>query len=141
MPYLVFLPKFLAIREVTATTLAAQLFVLPWVLYKIGEFSIVAPLVNILITPLVPVAMLFSFLTGVIAFIGPILAYPLAFPAYGLLAYIVMVVEFFASFSWSAVTVSSTPIILVFGVYVFYLGVIIKKLSTVPLSLPKSSML
>ncbi len=48
------------IREPVALTLAAQLTTLPVILVNFERLSLVAPIANVLVVPLVPVAMLFS---------------------------------------------------------------------------------
>ncbi|MCH8329246.1 MAG: ComEC/Rec2 family competence protein [Nanoarchaeota archaeon] len=46
--YVRFLPKFWDIRGIFAATIATQLFVLPFILYKMGTLSLVSPFVNLL---------------------------------------------------------------------------------------------
>ncbi len=53
------LPLFL--EENLSVTLAAQVFTTPFILYKFGKFSLIAPIANILFLPFVPVIMFFSF--------------------------------------------------------------------------------
>ena len=98
-------------REIFATTLAAQFFVLPILLYQTGNFSLVAIPANLLVLPVVPFTMLVSFIAGLMGSILPIVAPISALPAYALLSYIVFVAEALASlpfahmvipaFSWS----------------------------------------
>jgi competence protein ComEC len=52
------------VREPVALTLAAQLTTLPVILVNFERLSLVAPIANVLIVPLVPVAMLFSALAS-----------------------------------------------------------------------------
>ena len=54
------------IREVLATTIATQLFVLPHLMWFSGSMSLIAPLSNILVLLVVPYTMALGFLTGVI---------------------------------------------------------------------------
>jgi competence protein ComEC len=49
-----------AMREALGATLAAQVLTLPLMLYHFGNLSLIAPLANILIVPVVPFAMLLS---------------------------------------------------------------------------------
>ncbi len=50
-------------RELLAATLAAQLGVMPLLLSLFGEISLIAPLANLMVAPMVPIAMLLAFLT------------------------------------------------------------------------------
>ncbi len=57
-PYLRRLPKFLGIQESFCLTLSAQMLASPWILYLFGQFSLIAPVSNLLAPPAVPAAML-----------------------------------------------------------------------------------
>ena len=52
-----------------------------------GELSIVALPVNILILAFIPLTMLFGFLAGVIGWLSTTIALPFAYIAHGLLSY------------------------------------------------------
>ncbi len=60
-------------REALGATLAAQVLTLPLMLYHFGNLSLIAPLANILIVPVVPFAMLL----GGCALIGGLIWLPL----------------------------------------------------------------
>ncbi len=76
------------IGDLLMETLAAQLMTLPLILYIFGESSYMALLANLLIVPLIPVAMLFSFVAGLAGSLIPSLAGWLAWPAKWLLTYL-----------------------------------------------------
>lgn len=59
------------LREIAATTLAVQVFILPALLYFTGVLSLVALPLNILVLPLVPLAMFLGFLAGSLALLHP----------------------------------------------------------------------
>jgi len=64
MEYLKSWPKYL--RESIALTMAAQFFAAPWGMLLFGDLSLVSPIANLVIAPLVPPAMLFGAIgTGV----------------------------------------------------------------------------
>jgi competence protein ComEC len=94
-PYFWRLPKIL--REVFVATLSAQIFTLPILMFNFGKLSIIAPIVNVLVLPLVPLTMLMGFLGGVLALVWDKLALPFAWAAWVLLTYIMRVVGFFSS--------------------------------------------
>jgi competence protein ComEC len=91
--------------------------VLPLLVYYIGEVSIVSVLVNVLVLPLVPIAMLLTFLVGTFsAILGP-LAYPLAYAAQLVLGLIIWIAQWFDALPWAAVVVPSVPGWFVFAAY------------------------
>lgn len=105
------------LRETLVQTLSAQIFVLPLLLYSIGEFSVVSILVNILVVPLVPFAMLFGFITAIVGLILPILAVIPMIPTYVLLKLQLVIVEWFSSLSFATIRIPAIPWWLVLGLY------------------------
>ena len=94
--------------------------VLPILLYQIGQFSVVSVLVNLLVLPVVSVAMLLTFLTGVLYLVFSPLAQLIAYPAYFSLAYIIYIVRWFAHLPGAAFIVPEFPFVLV---VLCYLGI------------------
>jgi competence protein ComEC len=120
----------LGIRSFLVATLSTQIAVLPILLYQIGEFSVVAVIVNILVLPMVPVAMLLTFLTGIAAIISSTLATFIAIPTYFSLIYITQVAWWFsqlpfAAFSVPAFSFFSVPIL--YAAIGFILWLVYKK--------------
>lgn len=97
-------PETFQLREIAAATLATQCAVLPLLLYHIGTVSLIAPIVNMLVLPLVPAAMLFAFLAGVCGIVSPVLAAPFAFVATHLLGYVFGVVDLGTRVPFAAVS-------------------------------------
>ena len=87
------------IKTVLLTTLSAMLPTLPLLLSNFGILSLSAPLVNMLILPLVPPAMLLGFLS-ILPFVGS----GFAFATTILLNYILKVTEFFANLRYGTLT-------------------------------------
>lgn len=56
-------PNFFSIKEILFTTMSAIVATLPLILFNFGRLSVVAPLANLLILPVIPATMLFGFLT------------------------------------------------------------------------------
>ena len=102
-------------RRIFVETLSAQLLTLPIILAVFGQFSVVAIVSNLLVLPLVPIAMLLSFFAGVSVMVFGIVPL-LAMPAQLLLGYMVKVIEVTSGFSWSQVEVG-LPLI---GVIMWY---------------------
>ncbi|MGB4076557.1 MAG: ComEC/Rec2 family competence protein [Minisyncoccia bacterium] len=107
--------KFL--REIGAATLAAQIAVLPLLLYQSGLFSVVALPSNLLVLPLVPFAMLASFIALIGGMLVPFFAAVIGFPSFLLLSYIIGAVEFAAHLPLAAFTIPEFPFILVVLAY------------------------
>lgn len=115
-----FVPQKFQLRELFVSTLATQIFVTPFILYKIGLFSLVALPVNLLILPFIPMTMLFGFLTGLANYFFVYLAWLLALVAKVLLSFELFVVSGFAAFPYAAVTIKYFPL----GLLIFSYGVI-----------------
>jgi competence protein ComEC len=120
-------PNFIKIREFLVATIATQIFVLPLLLYQIGEFSVVSVLVNVLVLPMVPVAMLLTFFTGVIGLFSSALALPVAYLTHLSLSYILVVATWFAALPFAAYVLPPFPFWIMILAYVA-LGFIIWKI-------------
>lgn len=105
------------LREIAAATIAAQVSVLPLLLYQNGLFSLVALPANLLVLPIIPLTMLTSAFAGVAGFLIPGIAPVLAFPAYLLLSYVISVVEIAAQLPLATFSLPSFPFILVLFAY------------------------
>jgi competence protein ComEC len=112
------------IREVLATTISAQIFVLPLLLYETGNFSLVAIPANLLVLPVVPFAMLFSFIAGVSGMLLPAVAGYVGLPAYALLSFMMGVATVSAALPLASVVVPLFSFAFVIAAYaVIALGV------------------
>lgn len=104
-----------------ATTFAAQIAVLPLLLYSIGLLSLVALPANLLVNPFIPFTMAASALAGVVGMtVGPFLplvATVLGFPALILTRYIFWVAETASSLPFAAFTVERFPFFFVIAAY------------------------
>ena len=109
--------KHLVVEEVVVSTLATQIMVLPLLLCQTGIFSTVALPANLLVLPLIPVTMLFTFATGVLGFVGNIFAFISALPTSALLAWILAVGKYGAALPFAAVHLPPLPGCLVFLAY------------------------
>lgn len=68
-PYLKRAPQAFAIRESLTATLAAQIATIPFSILLFRQFSLIAPLTNIIAAPLIPLAMLLGFAATMFSFI------------------------------------------------------------------------
>ena len=103
------IPNIVGVREFLVATIATQIFVLPLLLYLIGEFSVVSVLVNVLVLPMVPVAMFLTFVTGLVGLLSTSLALPLAYLTHLSLSYIITVATWFAAVPFAAFAVPPFP--------------------------------
>ena len=117
-------PKFFEIRSSLAATLSAQIFVLPLLIYYFDQLSIVSPIVNVLILPIIPWAMLFGFLSGVVALVFIPLSFVTAWITWAMLSYQIKVVEIFAVIPHASVGIADIPLGLVIFYYVFLLSAV-----------------
>jgi len=118
--YVQFLPERFGIRELTSSTLATQIFVLPLILYMMGELSLVALPVNLLVLAFIPLTMFVSFVTGSLGFVFQTLSIPFGFISFLFLSYIFKIVEFFASLPFASIKISHFPLWLMVLIYVVY---------------------
>jgi competence protein ComEC len=95
-----FIPTKFGIREIVASTLAVQIFVLPLLVKMSGFISLISFLINPIILPLVPWVMALGALTGalgIIPFVGGIISWPVGVLAYFISQIIISLTEFCAS--------------------------------------------
>lgn len=87
-------------------TTAAQVMTLPLIMFVFGRVSIIGLLANVLILPLVPLAMLASFIGGVAGMLVPAGAGWFAYPARLLLTYMVDLVMILARIPYALASVA-----------------------------------
>ncbi|MEZ4114253.1 MAG: ComEC/Rec2 family competence protein [Candidatus Paceibacterota bacterium] len=124
--YFMWLPRKFGLREIASATLATQIFVLPFILYKMGTLSLIAPITNLIVLPLIPVTMLLGFLTGTIGFVSEVLALPFGFLSNLLLKFEIFIVETFSTPGFAALEVRSFSIFLVLVFYAFIFWILYK---------------
>ena len=74
-------------------------------MYHIGEISLIAIVVNMLVLPMVPTAMLLTFLTGLLGFFSLTLASIVGYLASLSLLYILVIAKWMAAVPFASVTV------------------------------------
>lgn len=120
-PHLGWLTERLGFRELVVSTLSAQLAVLPWILYKIGQLSFVALPANLLVLTFVPLVMFLGFFIALSGFVNYFLSLPFAYLAYLLLTYILLVTKFLAAIPYAAVYLRYFPLWLTLLIYLFFI--------------------
>lgn len=125
-PYLLRIPNIFGLREIAAATIATQIFVLPFILYLMGDLSLVAVPTNLLVLIAVPGAMFFGFFAALGGLIHPLLGTLMAVPAFGLLAYMLGVVNMLSDFPFASLHIPAFPFWIVICVYAVY-GILIMR--------------
>ena len=105
------------IGQVVIETVGAELATLPLIIAVFGMLPILALPANILVVPLVPLAMLLTFMGGIIGLLSPLLGAYAAIPATWLLSYMTELVRWFASAGWSLLTIPINNLAML-GLYV-----------------------
>ncbi len=101
-----FITDKIGIRGIVAATLATQIFVLPFILYMMGQLSLIGTLVNVIVLPFIPLTMFLVFLTGLTGFIWFPLSQAFGWLTHLLLSHELFIVEKFASLPLASVNVS-----------------------------------
>lgn len=89
------------IRQIMGETISAQLATLPIIIIAFGQVSNVALIANLLVLPLVPLAMLLTFATGLGILTIPVIGMWLAVPTTWLLSYMTGVAGYVANLPWA----------------------------------------
>jgi len=97
-------PEALGIRDGLAMTLSAQVFAVPWIIGLFGTFSLISPVANILVAPLIPLSML----TGTLAVLGSWIWFPLGqlfgYVTWLFLTIIIVICDYLASIPYASLT-------------------------------------
>lgn len=104
------------LAQIAIETTCAQVVTLPLILFIFGQFAVLAILANLLIEPFIPLAMLLTFMVGVIGLaLSPVASW-VALPATWLLNYMTSLSGWMAQVPWAQLQVSISMI----GLIVFY---------------------
>lgn len=106
-------------KDYLIATVATQIAVLPLLIFHIGEVSFVAVFVNLLVLPVVPLAMFLTFLAGVVGLLFQPSAVFIGYGAFGVLSYIIVVAENFAALPFATSTLPSLSPVWVLVMYIF----------------------
>jgi competence protein ComEC len=116
--YLIKKQKVGGLREIIFLTLSAQIFVLPIILFNFEKLSLISPLANLLVLPIIPITMLLGFLATLCQFFLPFLAQILSWPVFILLKYEVGTISFLAGLKFSSLEIKNFSWI---GVVIWYM--------------------
>ncbi len=119
--YFLWVTERFQLRDIITVTSAAYIFVFPFILYKMGNLSLVAFPANILILPFIPFTMLLGFLTGFAGVIWYILAVPFGFISYLFLHYELGVISFFSHVPFAAFSIPNFPLWITLLIYIYFI--------------------
>lgn len=88
------------VRQVLIETFSALVVTAPLLIVSFGQFATLALVANMVVLPLVPLAMLLTFIAGIGAFMLPMGAMIIGAPAQWLLGYMIYVVYSLADVPW-----------------------------------------
>jgi len=87
------IPNLLQLRYTLSSTLSAQFFTFPILIYNFGQISLISPLTNIFIIPLLPIITILGFIFSFLGIIFQPLGYFLSWPTWLLLTYILKIID------------------------------------------------
>lgn len=114
----------LKIKDILTMTFAAQLAVLPLLIFHFSQLSLISPLANLLIVPLVPLIMISGLVLGLFGLVWLPLAKIIAWPIWLLLTYTIKIVDWLSSIPLAAYEFSKVSW-LILAAYYLVLAIII----------------
>ena len=110
-------PNPLKLKDVLTMTLAAQLGVLPLLIFHFGQLSLISPLANLLIVPFLPIIMLSGLVLSLVGLIWLPLAKIIAWPVWLLLTYIIKITDLLSSVPLAAYEFNKVSWLILAGYY------------------------
>lgn len=127
--YLKKIPENFGLRDALVMTFSAQILALPIIIMQFGRLSIISPLANIFVIPLIPLAMAMGFFSVMLGFISGFLGDLVGFGGYLVLKFIIFFVNFFASFKFASLQIEWITWWMVVIYYLFLFKVVSKAIS------------
>ncbi|MEK7061695.1 MAG: ComEC/Rec2 family competence protein [Patescibacteria group bacterium] len=112
--------------DLISITFAAQIFTLPIMVYNFGNISLVSPIANLLILPIVSGLMVFGFISSILGVASQFLGWIISIPCWFLLTYFIKVIDIFSQ-PWAVKTINNVHWIwvvvsyLVLGITIYWL--------------------
>ncbi len=124
---LLFLPPM--IRNSISMSFAAYLPLFPILIYHFQEISIIFPVTNLLVAPILYPMMILGAIFIFLSLFSSILATIALYPLWAFLTYLIQVVDFFSEIPWSAVVlgVMSSLTMLIYYLLIFSFPFLVKK--------------
>lgn len=112
------------LRDIISVTCACYIFVLPFILYKMGNLSLVALPANILILPFIPLTMILGFLSGFAGLLSYFLSVPFGFVSYLFLHYELFIINLFSHLPFAAISIPNFPLVFVLAIYIYFIYIL-----------------
>ncbi len=103
--------------DIVSVTIAAQISVLPIIVYNFGNISLVAPVTNLLILPIIPWLMMLGFASSIFGIFSNFLGWVFYLPSWLLLTYFLKVIDIFYQ-PWAVILVKNVSWIWLVAYYV-----------------------
>ncbi|MBU0705777.1 ComEC family competence protein [Patescibacteria group bacterium] len=120
------LPETFGVREAITMTLSAQVMALPIIVYNFERLSLIAPLANLLVAFAIPPAMLFGFVAVILSFVFFPLAQIFAYMAWGVLTYIIKIIEFTSIIPYASVNLPGMTFMMMAGYYLLLILILVR---------------
>jgi competence protein ComEC len=105
--------------EIISTTLAASIMSFPYIAYNMGIISILGILANVIVVPLLPALMLFSFLTGIVGNSIIFITQIFSFITEVISKIILNTINTIGDISYAAIVIKNINLIFIILIYVF----------------------
>ena len=113
-----FAPKIL--KEILAMSFASYVFTFPVLMYYFGSVSLVFPITNMLIVPLLYPIMIVGIAFIFVSFVSEFLAFFLLIPLWLMTQYLVLVISYFSQFDWSYISFNFIWALVLVAVFLFW---------------------
>ena len=117
--YLTLVPTKWGIRTILASTIATQVTVLPFLIYSVGDVSLVSLPANMLILLIIPYTMLAGFIATIITYLSPVIAWPFSYITHLLLSWVLGVSHYLGNLSFASIPVPIFPFWVALIIYLF----------------------
>ena len=114
-------PSIFPVKTMLSSTMSAQIFTLPVLIYSFGYISAVSPLTNILIVPLLAPLTILIFVFGIAGILFFPLGYIFSWLAWLGLTYIIFVIDFFSKITFAKISIQNAGWL---WILIYYLALI-----------------
>jgi len=112
-------PQAFGLRQNLASTLGAQMLVLPLLLYNFGRLSLISPLANILVLPSLAFLTISGFLAGLAGIVTKPLGILIALPSQIIMEFNLWITRFFANLPFASheISISKSTLFLAYSLF------------------------
>ncbi len=118
-------PSCLGAKEAMLMAISAEMLVTPFLVLAFGQVSIISPLANALVVPLVPFLMLFAFVGTISGFIALPIGRVFGIPAWLGSVYVLKLIQWAAALPFAAIAISVSIPLLIFYYAVVVVAVVL----------------